>query len=419
MDGIRGLAALIVVFHHGLLNFTNALFNGEKRDSHFNWDVHLAGKPFLLFFAGNFSVAIFFVLSGFVLSHVFSRASARPIELAVRRYVRLTIPITASNLFSLLLCCAASVFPFFFYDVPNGPGFYGSLADAPWAFFACLKESFLDATILGRTQPATYNGALWTMQIEFFGSMMLIAMFWIAKKFSGDIRGIMNVAAGLACMIAIFWWQSTLSLFACGVIFYRLVMDGFSPRWWKELLAIPLFVSAIYLGTMPQAFSRPQFQTNLIAFTGMDMDKIAHETVIYPVLDYFHLGNWVPFPFLPVNIWHAIGAVLLLASVLLSERLRDFFSRPAFLFLGYISFSLYLIHPTVQHVTAQPIMDALVRFGMGKTPAMLIGLFVFVGASLWAATWFTKLVEGRSIRWSERISARIATHATPGVAREA
>jgi len=405
LDGMRGVAALIVVFHHGLLNFTNALYTGEKRDSHFHWDVHLAGKPFLIFFAGNYAVAIFFVLSGFVLSHVFSRTDVGPLSLTIRRYVRLSIPVTAANLLSFALCCIALASPSLLIYVPLGAGFDGSLANVGWALAACLKEALVNATITGQ-QVVTYNGALWTMQIEFIGSLLLILIFWLSRKITKDRSDAMNLASFMAGLILVLWWQSNLALFASGVIFYRIAMNGLRPSMAKELTAVPLLILAIYLGTMPQAFSRPQLQTMLVNFTGADMAKIAHETVIYPVLDYLKIDNWIPFAFLPINIWHAVGAILLLAAVLLSEKLRDLFSRPTCIFLGKISFALYLVHTTVQHVTAQPALDLLLHFGLNNNAAMFVALMFFVSCSLVVSTVFTHIVEERAIRWSETVSRR-------------
>jgi peptidoglycan/LPS O-acetylase OafA/YrhL len=347
LDGMRGIAALIVVFHHGLLNFTNALYTGER---------------------------------------------------------------TAANLLSLGLCCTALTFPFLLQYVPIGPGFSGSLSNFPMALFACLREALFNATISGQ-EVVTYNGVLWTMQIEFIGSLLLIAVFWLSRKTTKTIDDAMNMATFIAILILILWWQSNLALFACGVVFYRVAMHGLEQRLWKEVLAIPIFGLALYLGTMPQAFSRPALQTELIRFTGIELSTISHESLIYPILDYLHIDNWVPFPFLPVNIWHGVGAVFLLWSTLLSRKLRDFFSMQRCQFLGKISFGLYLTHAIVQHVTAQPSYDLMTYFGVSSTIAMLVALLVFVACSLLLATAFTHVIEGRAIRWSERVSTWFSSKA--------
>src|ERR1019366_7324910 len=93
LDGVRGWASLMVVFSHLLPCFL-AITTPFYRHS------------YLTFLCdGTLAVYIFFVLSGFALSIRFLQTGdARiPVELALRRYPRLTLPIFASCAIAFVL----------------------------------------------------------------------------------------------------------------------------------------------------------------------------------------------------------------------------------------------------------------------------------------------------------------------------
>ncbi len=106
LDGLRGVSALIVVLVHGIIAFDFALYTGLNENSLTDWDIPISAFPFLLPMAGNYSVCIFFVLSGFVLSHSFRNTRLGSLALIVKRYIRLTLPI----LVACLLGCYVFVF---------------------------------------------------------------------------------------------------------------------------------------------------------------------------------------------------------------------------------------------------------------------------------------------------------------------
>ena len=140
LDGLRGLAAFEVIFHHFILAFYPALFSGPEILTHMKAgdEVYLSGSPLNLLYNGNFAVCIFFVLSGYVLSHKFFLHKDHEIitASAIKRYVRLAIPVAVS-IFCVFILMKFSLFYNQQAAEISGSGWLGGF----WTF----KPDFMDA----------------------------------------------------------------------------------------------------------------------------------------------------------------------------------------------------------------------------------------------------------------------------------
>lgn len=77
IEGIRGLAAIIVVLHHYTLAFYPALNFGDSNQTNFgngSLELLFANTPLNLIYNGGFAVSVFFILSGFVLSNAYHQS---------------------------------------------------------------------------------------------------------------------------------------------------------------------------------------------------------------------------------------------------------------------------------------------------------------------------------------------------------
>jgi peptidoglycan/LPS O-acetylase OafA/YrhL len=113
----------------------------------------------------------------------------------------------------------------------------------------------------------------------------------------------------------------------------------------------------------------------------------------------------MPFEFMPINLWHGFGAFFLMAAVLLSGALRSFFSSRPVVYLGKISFALYLTHGLFVRLVEKPIFNFLTDHGVNSTVSLVCALAVFIPTALLIAHGFTILVEGRAMWWSEKTEA--------------
>ena len=175
LDGLRGVAAFEVVFHHFILAFFPAMFLAPGVTTHFAGDIEaqLSASPLNLLWDGNFSVCLFFVLSGYVLSHKFFLRKEHEIATAsaVKRYFRLALPVAFSVFLAYILMKLG-----LFYNQEAG-----AVAGSGWLpTFWTFQPSLLDAVtqaFLGTFFYSVfdYNAVLWTIAFEFAGSFLVFS----------------------------------------------------------------------------------------------------------------------------------------------------------------------------------------------------------------------------------------------------
>ena len=189
LDGLRGVAALVVVAHHLLLTlpwFADRVELGQlgaKGQFTFSWYNFFEYTPLHILYGGTEAVVIFFVLSGFVLINPVSKQSL--VTYTRNRLVRLYAPIIAAV---LLAGGLVKVIPHQKMDDASWwlnshaiPFTFGSLARNIWV---------LDGT-------DWLNSSLWSMRYEVVFSLcvMVFAGFEFKKSASRFIRAFIIVVA--------------------------------------------------------------------------------------------------------------------------------------------------------------------------------------------------------------------------------
>ncbi len=227
MDGLRGIAALQVVLLHVLSVFLPAIGTLTPDAAHYSWEAYFIHTPLSILFDGYSSVYLFFILSGAALTYPFS---ARPVAVPssmLRRLIRLGLPMAASILLAATLI---GVF---------GPSFVPAeklTKSGDWLIYAALQsvslteilhEIFLENILTGFADlgfmpsgimnrmgivphGTTYNGPLWTLHIEFVGSLV-IALFVALRSLTSR-----HVHLAVALIFALAFAASPLVLFVVG-----------------------------------------------------------------------------------------------------------------------------------------------------------------------------------------------------------
>ena len=327
LDGLRGLAALVVVFHHFIVAFDFALYNGNPLNSRNGWDLWLASSPFDVALPGNLSVCLFFALSGYVLAGSFSRTPLGIAALITRRYVRLGLPIFVVTMVAWALYATGAIQNHTAALLTHSDWLKGQMLGSTTVWRA-LSEGAYGSLLNGTT---LFDSSLWTMSLEFAGSVFLIFIF-IGSRIFGRAETRRQCQCIVLLLFAAATYNTYLCLFGIGAFMSVFDLRRRTETWCMNLWVVtPLIAVGLMLGTISYSLARPNFVTGALLMT-----PISRFTLPLPG----SFGGAEAF-------WHAAGAVLLLVAIDGNPHLRRIFSGSVFQFLGRISFPLYLVHVPV------------------------------------------------------------------------
>ncbi|MDR0269754.1 acyltransferase [Paenibacillus sp.] len=370
LDGLRGLAACVVVVSHFFQVFAPSVFEGKPEIVHFGFESFVARTPLNLLFNGNFSVCVFFVLSGFVLSWRYfqTKDKIHIYSSALRRYLRLAVPATLSVVFAygvMLLGLG------YFDDIRQT-----TLSSMPDPFLASSNLPVMIQEALFHTffhYGSAYNPVLWTMTYELFGSFLIFGFLLTVGRFR-----LRFIAYAILAVLLI---DSYYLGFVLGMVLSDLRYSG---RNWLAVIQRPwitplLLCVGLYLGSYP--------------YVGI-------ENSVYSFL------VWKSSSFSFFVFYHTLGAFFTFTALLNSARLQSLFSRKLFSYLGKISFSLYLLHFTIicslgSYIFYQ--LHPLFSYGLSVTLTVILTTpFIFALAHL-----FYLFVDAKTLsilgQWSKRI----------------
>lgn len=346
LDGLRGLAAMIVVVRH-TWNAVEIPIETRHR---------VLETPLALVLNAQGAVQLFFVLSGFVLAGSLTRTGERApwTSFYVRRAFRIHPPYVAGVLFAWITSPL--------WVAPDGV----PLSDAIRRWMAVRVETGPLLTSL--LFPGTAGGLLpigWTLTVEALFSIALPVLLLCARP----LRGALLIAGAFALLLltsrGLHWYAID---FALGVVAFRerdLLMRTIAAwpvtvRAAGVLAAAWLFGSQVDLGGAANARAHP----GGVAWMGLASAALVIAAISMP----------------------AFGGALSL--------------RPC-VFLGRISYSLYLLHHSVLKSVAP---WALAHGGF---PLLLAGVLVL---SLALSSVCHRWVERPAIALGARLARRFAPH---------
>jgi peptidoglycan/LPS O-acetylase OafA/YrhL len=312
LDGLRGIAALIVVLWHFAIAFLPGRIGIVPP---FNPADGIIGSPAFALIDGPGAVILFFVLSGYVLPLGYFHSGRLEVVLRAiaKRWFRLAGLTVTAAIGSYLL------FRFNLYHYREAAsltrsdwlGSFGG-GDVGGQLKPSLRAAILEGAVFAFLRDANvYDPVLWTMRDELFGSLMtfgLGALLWRCRLWVG--MAMLVLVAAITQIV-----DPRLIAFIAGLALSWANARGRLPvhRW-----AAPV---CLILGTILFGYLEPR---GLYAPLG-----VLSET-----------SGWRY-----DRIWlHTIGAVLLILGLLNSHRAGRLLASTGGRLLGRLSFPIYLFH---------------------------------------------------------------------------
>ena len=351
IDGLKGLACILVFVHHFLLALYPATYYGMEADSHSvnGIDTMMSYTPWGVLINGNFYVNTFILISAFLLCSQVLKAidsDADPIRkissIALKRYPRLMLPTLAAGTIYYLIVYI---------------GYWVGLTESTDG----LQHSFLGMiyTLVIKmwiARDMTVIGNFWMLQPLFIGSFLAILLGIMAGKNRKwyVVIPVYALAAYVFGSIDHYMWTISLGCMVAYIVARTQAVEWLkSKKWLAIVLGIVLLVFGIYLGGYP-SYQAPE----------------ACPTTYYRWLDFFYYR--VPGI---MEIMHAFGAFFLVWAFLLLSPLAKAFSCKPLKWLGSISYGVYALHPIPLEILTYRLAGVFAKIVEGRD---LICLMTFI-----------------------------------------
>ncbi len=305
VEGVRGVACFMVVLAHLSLFFFPELYMGVPEYSGHEVQFLIRQSPFAFFYSGLSAVYIFFVLSGYILTAVAlnpDRPLIRILSMSIKRYPRLMIPALFSSVLAFILLT--------FIDVshPLLVGPFGDLHNFDYTLGGSLFSGAIDVFFLsGRS---LYNPVLWTMKIELIGSFLVYLL--CVNSVSLKVRILPFI---FLCLIAaLVATRSIEHRFGLGLICF---IGGYLFR--------------IYGTEISTA------KSTIVMIIGLYLAGAHNDSYSYRLIEMF-LGTYT------YALGNFLSGFFIVYAVIFGAKINKIFSRPLPVFMGKVSFSVYLIH---------------------------------------------------------------------------
>lgn len=385
LESIRGLAALQVLLLHFFAAFAPDLVHSPAIATVAGY-IHLS--PLYFLYDGYSAVYIFFALSGYVLTRAFERDLTRPSSQILARIIRLGLPAAAAT-----LVAASTMWIFGKPNVPagelSGSAWFASQWNTELSIVSVIKDGTINALFLGYSglpgvaflapfqQPVEHSLVvpLWTLSIEFYGSMIVLALCWCARRSRALWWTVMLLGA-------IFTIRSAYICFFVGHLLAT-VKRAERPAPVSKLLPVFSIMFGVELCVLADVW-QPQWLRGLCADPTY---------LLFP-------GQFAPMQ------QKTFGAILVLIGTIDLSIARDFLSTPWLVARSKLSFPLYLVHWPILLGPAAALfvlLNGVVGIELARIGAIIVGIcLTFVASMLFLA------VDRRALELSRGLRKRMS-----------
>lgn len=430
LDGLRGVASLIVFMGHyteenvGWWTEPYGLYEDGARSTPLQ-------LPFVrVIYSARPMVHIFFIISGFVLSykplkqiHLGQHASlASTLSSSVfRRGLRLFLP-SFITLFIMSLAVHYQISDSR-YAAP-----LDTLSQQLTHWYSTCWHLLVSSWTLTNSPPyVEYNPALWTIPVEFSQSLILFVVIIGLSRCLTHVRlFLLGTLMGFC-----FYSQQIFAVEFLGGLFLAEV----------TLLQNPALISASsspasspILSTLPTFKEKavdelPPYQDGRDDECANDITQILiHAFWFLNVASGLFIASWTnnhteevpgiaflaahtPSPFEGQAIWFCFGAFQIVIACTQLPILQSIFTTPLAIYLGNISYALYLMHNlclTVLEPRILPILDMYFSKGTlwGRQLSWAVGLMLYVPVIFTVADLFWRAVDTPTVNLAQWLESR-------------
>lgn len=315
LDGLRGIASLVVVLHHCALAYPafSDAYTSSDVPPHGSLLWWLTATPVRMMTFGAESVVVFFVLSGMVVSiPVLRKSDFDWRSYLISRTLRLWVPVAASVLLAT----------FWISLVPQT----GGASVSKWVLYRSspsLDWAEVLASLDALRGPTRLNNPLWSIQWELIFSLLLPLLVWIALLLKTR-----PIAVAVACSLAV--WLG----YAAGV---------------PALMYLPVFLVGIALAVRWSSISSAMFKISdhrfgTVMWIGISLSAAL---LLSSHWIFWSLGVVDPVIMAGSQVLVLCGAAGLLLIAALCPLVKSVLEFRFAQWLGRISFSLYLVHAPI------------------------------------------------------------------------
>lgn len=310
-DGLRGLAATLVVLHHLMIGFYPSTYTLNPASVHTgnNFEFILHNSPIGIVINGGFAVALFLLLSGYVINYSQSSISSLTtiLKSIAKRFFRFFPPLLAVNLIAWLVITFGWSFNLRAATLTGSDWWLGQMWQMSPNLISAFNQSWLSLFAMFPLNHA-YNSSAWTMQYFFLGPIALSTFLFFTKKLP---KRNLILAISMIFFLKNHYWLIILGYLLAQVDLTKLKLP-------QKLIQFILLLCLLLFANYPQVYSTAL----VLPYSWLPVLKFAHTSEFY----------------------HSLAAISLMLLVSSNQFLQQLLSGRLFRFLGTISFSLYLSH---------------------------------------------------------------------------
>ena len=351
-ESIRGLACLAVVFSHLAMSFFPYLHHFDINETtDIKWVNAIHHSPFGFLYSGDAAVFVFFVLSGFVLSYAILKSpdqfSYKIKSMMIKRYPRLMIPALTSCLIIW------SVFQFIHIDSQHVGGWLQAFTAQNFS----LKQAFYEGTIGAFLfSDSNINWVLWTMTIELMGSFALFFLLYLYH----NKKTAFFIASLLIPCLAYYWRGQGFCFGISSFIFGMYIYLYAKPI--KSMTAVMMLLLGLYFAGAHNTSS---------AYSWI------HQILGEATYDYCNF----------------FAGVLIVYSILMNPVLSKALDHPILVWLGKLSFSIYLLHLLMLYLICIPLFNLFLSWQLNYSISVIISASGAILMTLLVANLYSRYVD--------------------------